>query len=126
MTDRRINRLDGARVLLLEDEYYLADDLSRALKDAGATVIGPVGTLPEAEGWLGDGAFDCAIVDMNLRGEFAFAIAERLKARDVPFVLATGYTEGSLPETLKDAPRVEKPFAPRQVIEMLSRTRESA
>lgn len=124
MIDQSMDRLDGARVLIVEDEYYLADDLSRALSDAGATVVGPVATLQEAEQRLGDGAFDCAVVDMNLRGEFAFAVADRLKAGNVPFVVATGYNEGSLPEALKNAPRVEKPFAPQQVIELLVRTRQ--
>jgi CheY-like chemotaxis protein len=126
MTSERITSLSGARVLIVEDEYYLADDLSRALSDAGATVIGPVATLQEAEQRLGDAAFDCAVVDMNLRGEFAFAVAERLKARNVPFVVATGYNEGSLPEALKNVPRVEKPFAPKQVIELLIQTRQNA
>lgn len=126
MTSERTSPLNGTRVLIVEDEYYLADDLSRALSDAGATVIGPVATLQEAEQRLSDDAFDCAVVDMNLRGEFAFAVAERLKARNVPFVVATGYNAQSLPHALKDAPRVEKPFAPKQVIELLIQTRQNA
>jgi len=118
--------LAGARVLIVEDEYYLADDLSRALSSAGAQVVGPVGTIEEAEATLDAGEFDCAVVDMNLRGDFAYSVAERLGEIGVPFVVATGYNKSSLPEKLIDVPRVGKPFAPGEVVGMLARMREKA
>ena len=117
--------LAGTRVLIVEDEYYLADDLSRALSGAGADVVGPVGTLDEADRKVTEGGFDCAVVDMNLRGDFAYAVAERLGGSGVPFVVTTGYNQSSLPEALADVPRVEKPFAPRDVVDLLVRIRES-
>ena len=118
--------LNGTRVLVVEDEYYLADDLSRLLLDAGAEVVGPVGTLADAEDEVRKGAFDCAVVDMNLRGDFAFTVAERLGAAGLPFVVATGYNRASLPDALKDVPRVEKPFSGRDIVEVLARIRQGA
>ena len=120
MTYEYSNRLSGMRVLIVEDEYYLADDLSRSLVQAGARVIGPVGSVEEAEGLLPGNDFDCAIIDMNLRGEFTYAIAERLERASVPFIVATGYNRDSLPATLKDVPCVEKPYLASEVVEKLS------
>lgn len=123
MNNERTNPLSGARVLVVEDEYYLADDLSRALLEAGAEVIGPVGTLSEASKIVDEGKFDCALVDMNLRGDLAYPIAEQLKAARVPFIVATGYNQTSLLESLRDTPRVEKPFSPHDVVRELTEMR---
>ena len=70
--------LSGARVLLVEDEYYIADDLRRTLDSAGATVVGPCSTLARARQAVDEGAFDCAVIDLNLHGESAVSLAERL------------------------------------------------
>ncbi len=111
--------LGGARVLIVEDEYYLADDLSRALREAGAQVVGPVGSLTEAQAAVDERAFDCAVLDMNLRGDAAFPIADRLGEEGIPFVIATGYNSIALPDRFRDVPRVEKPFDTRQVVEAI-------
>ena len=119
VVDQRTKPLLGARILVVEDEYYLAADLSRALSDAGAEVIGPIGSLQEAQATVSCGRFDCAVVDMNLRGSVAHSIAERLGERGVPFLITTGYDRASLPESLQHAPRVEKPFTLDEVIDRL-------
>ena len=116
---QRTKPLMGARILVVEDEYYLAADLSRALADAGAEVVGPIGSLSEAQAKVSLGGFDCAVVDMNLHGSVAHKVAEELAERGVPFLVATGYDRASLPESLMHAPRVEKPFAPAEVIDRL-------
>ena len=120
MTQHESDLLFGTRVLVVEDEYYMADDLSRTLVQAGAEVIGPVGTLADAEQRVREGGFDCAILDMNLRGDLAFPIAETLTDAAVPFVVATGYNQDSLPDRLKHVPRIEKPFAPQQVVQLVA------
>lgn len=111
--------LRGARILIVEDEFYLADDLASALKEAGAEVLGPAATLEEARAFVEDGGFDCAILDMNLRGDMAFPIADRLQEAGIPFLIATGYNSASLPERFAAVPRVEKPSDTRNVIEAL-------
>ena len=117
------NALAGTRVLIVEDEYYLADDLSRTLARAGAKVVGPVGTLADAVRLVEQGEFDCAVVDMNLRGDFAYELADRLHGMGVPLLVATGYNRVSLPEELKDVPRIEKPFSPDDLVKQLSSMR---
>ena len=124
MTDMRATNdtesaLQGRRVLILEDEYYLADDLAGALALRSATVVGPISDIAEATRMLEESAFDCAVLDMNLHGEMAFKLAGRLKDEGVPFVIATGYGGASLPDALADVPRVEKPADPAQVVALL-------
>jgi CheY-like chemotaxis protein len=84
--------LSGCRVLIVEDEYFLAADLQAALKSLGANVIALVGDLDEALVLLANGA----VVDINLRGLLAFSIAERLQQRGIPFVFVTGYSADKL------------------------------
>ena len=115
MSGQASDGLRGLRVLIVEDEYYLADDLTAELRRRGAEVIGPVGSLDEAREQVERTAFDCAILDMNLRGDMAFPIADRLQEAGIPYVIATGYNSASLPDRFKDVPRVEKPFDPGQV-----------
>lgn len=108
--------LSNSRILIVEDEYYLADDLARVLERLGAEVIGPVGSLDEAEVLVSEGKFDCAILDINLRGEMAFPIADRLESKGIPFIVASGYNSAAIPDRFLAVPRVEKPFNPREVI----------
>lgn len=111
--------LTGTRILVVEDEYYLADDLARALREAGAEVLGPAGTLDEARRYVEGDGFDCAVVDMNLRGDMAFPIADRLREAGIPFLIATGYNSASLPARFDDVPRVEKPSDSRKVVQAI-------
>ena len=101
--------LEGARVLVVEDEYYIADDLSRALRSAGAEPVGPVPSIAEAEAALAASHVDAAIIDMNLHGTMAFDFAERLHRKRLPCVILSGYSEESLPPAIAGLPRLEKP-----------------
>jgi hypothetical protein len=55
-------------------------------------------------------AFDAAILDVNLGGDPIFPVAEALAARGAPFVFATGYGAGGLPESWRNRPTLQKPF----------------
>ena len=105
-----VAQLSGRRVLVVEDEYYIADDLRRSLSRAGAKIIGPMGSVAQAERALQERDFDCAVLDLNLHGESAEILADQLKIMGIPFAIATGYGSGSIPERLMDVPRIEKPF----------------
>ncbi len=108
------------RILIVEDEYYLAADLAEALRERGAELVGPVGSFDEAMAAIETGGIDRVVLDMNLRGEMSYEVAARLDEMDVPYVIATGYSGESLPEALRDKPRIEKPFRPERVAEMLT------
>jgi DNA-binding NtrC family response regulator len=111
--------LQGARVLILEDEFFIADDLARALRSAGAEPVGPVGTIQEAEGMLSTHRVDAAILDLNLRGEMAGDFAQRLAATRLPCVIVSGYGPDAIPASVKKVRHLEKPVSPAKVIETL-------
>jgi DNA-binding NtrC family response regulator len=112
--------LRGTRILVVEDEYLLADDLNNALADAGAHVVGPAASVEDATALIGNEAvIDAAILDVNLRGDMVFPLADALRARGIPFAFATGYDDWALPSRFADAPRVEKPFKSERVADIL-------
>ncbi|GEP11433.1 response regulator [Methylobacterium gnaphalii] len=112
--------LSGRRVLVVEDEYYLADELTRAARDAGVIVLGPVPRVEAAFDILENGeAPDAAILDMNLGGVSAETIADALLKRGVPFLITTGYDHASLPQRFGAVRRLEKPVAPSAVLRAL-------
>src|SRR5215467_11445803 len=95
--------LSGRRVLVVEDEYFLADDIERALKALGARVVGPFGELVDATQIVdGDVAIDAAIVDVNLQDEMVFPLARILRARKIPFLFTTGYDRTSIEAEFQD------------------------
>jgi CheY-like chemotaxis protein len=105
------DRLQGRRVLVVEDEYFVACDIARALAEAGAEVIGPAPDSSRALALLGEHeAVDGAVLDINLKGEMVYPIADALRARGVPFCFATGYDSAVLPRSYRDVPCWEKPF----------------
>lgn len=91
------NMLAGRRVLVVEDDYFLADETSRALKAHGATVLGPVPSVETAFDIPEKNTPDAAVLDVNLVGEMSFPIADALAARNVPFIFVSGYDQGAIP-----------------------------
>ncbi|MHC2618968.1 CheY-like chemotaxis protein [Bradyrhizobium huanghuaihaiense] len=108
---RRHAPLSGRRILVVEDEYFLADDISRALRSAGAEIAGPVGELDDALPIInGGGILDGAVLDVNIRSEMVFPIAQELRACHVPFVFTTGYDKVSIAPQFHDVVLWEKPI----------------
>jgi ActR/RegA family two-component response regulator len=113
MAEPRPDALRGRRLLVIEDDYLIAAALERALEDRGAEVVGPAGSvegalrLVEAEGDRLDGA----VLDINLRDERVYPVADALAARGVPFVFLTGYDAQVIPDTYAGVPRSEKPVS---------------
>lgn len=108
--------LADKRILVVEDEYFIARDLERALRAADAIVIGPVATLEQGLDLAATQALDAAVLDVNLAGERAFEIADRLTARDVPWTFLTGYDEWALPAPYRSASIVAKPFQADRIV----------
>ena len=107
--------LAGLRVLVVEDDMLIAVVLEEMLQDLGCVVVGPVGKLDDAMRMADDEALDLAILDVNIRGGHIYPVAERLRARGVPFALASGYGDWALPEAFRDQPRLIKPFTEQQL-----------
>ncbi|MGX7703662.1 response regulator [Methylobacterium sp. Gmos1] len=101
---------DPLRVLVVEDEYFIADDISRALIRHGAEVVGPVPTVREARALLDSESLDLAVLDINLRGELVYPLVAELSRRGVPMVFATGYDVTAIPADYEAIPAWSKPF----------------
>ncbi len=114
-------RLAGKRVLIVEDEYFIAADIGRALAGCEAVVLGPAGDIDKAMALLDAGPVDAAVLDVNLDGRRSFPIADRLAARSVPYLFVTGYDGWALPENHRGAPRLSKPFAMHAVLAEIDR-----
>lgn len=112
-------RLAGTSVLLVEDDYFLATDLKRALELEGARVLGPVGNAGRALDLLDRTRPDGAILDINLGQSTSYQLAEKLKAASLPFLFVTGYDPWSIPEPYREVPRLVKPVASRRIIDHL-------
>jgi CheY-like chemotaxis protein len=110
------------RILVVEDEYVVARDIAEELERAGAEVVGPVAT-PDSALRLVDreGRLDAAVLDVKLNGGAVYAVAEALRQRGVPFILATAYEREALAPALRDAAICEKPFEARCIIDALRR-----
>jgi len=81
-----------------------------------------VGTCEEALGVLdADTRIDGAVLDINLGGEYAYPIADRLMELQVPFLFATGFDATSIPARFKDVPRCEKPTDVSKVVHAIGR-----
>jgi len=109
----------GKRVLIVEDEYFLADDTRRKLEDNGAVVIGPVGTVGAALELLETEQVDGAILDIHLVDDLVFPVAEELERREIPFVFATGYDPSILPAKFTGFALCEKPTELNSIAEAL-------
>jgi CheY-like chemotaxis protein len=103
-------RLAGRRILVIEDEYFVASDLKRALLAEGAHVVGPTADAARGLALAKDDGIDAAILDVNLEGVDSYPIADALAQRGVPYLFVTGYDGWAMPEKYRDAPRLGKPF----------------
>lgn len=120
MADDTMNRVGGRRILVVEDEFFIAEELRHALEDAGACVLGPVATVDAALAIVHSAEpLDGATLDMTLGQERSYEVARALLARRVPFVILSGYGERGLPDELRGIPRCEKPFDIRKVVRAL-------
>lgn len=113
--------LAGLRVLVVEDEFLVALSLEEDLRAAGCHVIGPFGDLATATHAARAEEFDIALLDVNLRGEKIFTVADDLQARGVKFVLLSGYGKMDLPDRFRASPRLAKPYDPRQLLREIER-----
>jgi len=118
---RADGRLSGKRILVVEDEAYIALELQRVLVHQGAVVVGPIADIDAARRRIETETLDAAILDVNLNGHSSVPLDQALRGRAVPRLFVTGYDDWSLPDTVKDRPRLSKPFAEGDLIAMVDR-----
>jgi DNA-binding response OmpR family regulator len=114
----------GGRVaLVVEDELLVGLYLERLLERHGWRVLGPAATVAEALRLLEQEAAPpaVALLDVTLGGESVATVAEALRARGVPLVLASGCERVEhLVPALAGAPNAGKPLDERHLLAVLA------
>ena len=99
------------RILVVEDNYTIAQRVGRELSAAGCAVVGPVGTFERARQMVAEAEFDAALLDVDLDGTAVYPLADELIGRGVPFALLTGFNVGDLPPSFANQLVLSKPLA---------------
>lgn len=113
--------LKDQHILIVEDEYLIAEDLAQEFARRGAQVLGPEPTVERALGVLRSArAIDAAVLDVNLKGQLSFPVADALKRRGVRFVFTTGYKNLIPAYRYQGVPRLQKPMRSAAVADALA------
>lgn len=103
-------KLTGKVVLLVEDDYLVADAMQAALEEEGMRVVGPYPSISSATRALDiEEHIDVALLDVHLNNERVFPLADRLIDEQIPAVFVTGYESETFPERFANLPRLSKP-----------------
>jgi DNA-binding response OmpR family regulator len=109
--------LDGARILVVEDDFIISLELDTILAGAGAQVVGPCRTVAQAERFIEGGEISAAVLDFRLGRDTSLRVALRLRQHDIPFVFFTAQTNAR--QILAECPGakvITKPFQPRAIV----------
>lgn len=101
----------GIKVLVVEDEGFVALMIEDMLQDLGCEIVASVARLAEAQGIAASADIDLAVLDVNLDGQPSFPVAEILRDRGVPFIFSTGYGQTGLSDDFACYPLIAKPFS---------------
>ncbi len=109
----------AARILVVEDEWLLAEDHAFLLRKAGFEVVGPAASVRDALQLIDAQKVDLALLDIGLAEETSFPIAKRLDALGIPFVFLSGHFGEDHPSHFPHRQILSKPAAPDEMIAAL-------
>lgn len=113
--------LKGWKVLIVEDQFLLAEEMSGIIRGLGGQVVGPFATTEASLQLLRTTRVDLAILDINLDGEQVYVVAEELRNHNIPFFFATGYEPWVVSLQFQDAPHLEKPVNSFSLIQAIGK-----
>ncbi|MCZ0964376.1 response regulator [Paracoccus benzoatiresistens] len=95
------------RILLVEDDFFIAETLAREIRAEGDTVVGPFADIHEAIQYVG--LVQAAILDVLVQEETSFSIADSLIHHEIPFIFLTGSDPRVIPARFADRHIYDKP-----------------
>lgn len=112
------------RILIAEDETFIAENLAAIVRNAGHEVVALVDDKLTFSEYALPELIDIALLDIRMHGEdLGYFFADYLRARQIPFVFITSFADR---ETLKDAVSfrpygfITKPFSKDEILLILS------
>lgn len=112
--------LAGLRVLVVEDELLISMMIEDILMEQDCVVVGPFTSVAEALAAARNADFDLALLDVNLRGEKVYPVADVLDGRSIPFLLLSGYGSDAVPPDRLGWRACSKPFRSDELTQMLA------
>ncbi len=106
------------RILILEDDPFIALDLQAIVEEQGHDVVGVFDSLAQARERLRD-EFDFALLDIDVTDGKSFEIAAALLERRVPFAFVSASRPCDVPVHLRDASFIPKPFEEATIVRSL-------
>jgi CheY-like chemotaxis protein len=114
--------LQGRGVLIVEDEAMVAMLLEDLLHELGCHVVEIASRVDTALTFVTERQFDVAILDVNLKSETSYPVADLLELRKLPYLFATGYGMEVIPEKYRQRAVLQKPFRKQELEDALLRT----
>jgi DNA-binding response OmpR family regulator len=111
--------LRGCTILIVEDEPLIGFAIADVIRNEGGEVVGPVVTCAQAMGAMSGRRIDGAILDVMLRDETTFGLADALLEQRIPVVFVTGHVEELIPTRFQCVPILVKPFVTRILVSAL-------
>ncbi len=107
------------RILIVEDEPFIALALEAMLLELGFDVAGSAAQVSAALDLISRERIDGAILDVNLGSQRVDPVADILAARACPFFFTTGYGISGLPVRHAGHAVLQKPFGLEQLLTAL-------
>ena len=112
---------DRPTVLVVEDEFIIALDLSETVRDLGYLVDGPYADKENAFIAIDRAMPDVAILDVNTADGEVYPLADALTDAGVPIIFHSGrVSPDDITQRYPEAMACAKPCPPAELIEMLS------
>lgn len=113
--------LKGLRVLVAEDDAWVAHQLAVTLEEEGARLIGPCSSVTGARELLDRHDVGFLLIDLNLADNFADDLVEDARSRGIPYAIITGFQ--ALPTNAYDGAEgiFIKPVSRQKLVLMLSK-----
>lgn len=111
--------LNGKRILILEENSHVADLLTGMVTGFGCEVLGPANQLSDALDLISGVTVDAAILDVTIKGEISFVLADELGRKGTPYAFASGNKTSASIERYSPTHIITKPYAEQYIFQVL-------
>ncbi|PWR01137.1 hypothetical protein DKT77_18425 [Meridianimarinicoccus roseus] len=107
-------------ILIAEDEPLLGYEMAERLREVGHAICGPARTVADAMALLDSLPCAACVMDLDLAGERADALAERLIEQGIPCVRVSAHPADAWPGFMGASPFIAKPVDFRRLVAVIA------